>query len=180
MSTKLDKMRQKNGSGQIAAAEKPSEPPKPAKVPGKVQQRKEKPRPEVIGTEVITHSCGHPGVLEHFPAKADKFRDARRAKKQGSWCPECKAKDQAARAVKNTEKLRRYKLPERLPDQSQFVVEPYYAEGQTWSGYLKVPGHEPFGPLTRSGIFRLLRDLDQMYRDAVAAAKGESDGFPAA
>src|SRR5882672_1935149 len=33
MSTKLDKMRQKNGSGQIAAAEKPSEPPKPAKVP---------------------------------------------------------------------------------------------------------------------------------------------------
>lgn len=50
----------------------------------------------------------------------------------------------------------------RLPDLSAFAVW-YDAAKQTWTGTLEVAGHPPFAA-SASGVFRLLQELDGMYR----------------
>lgn len=176
MSDRLQKMREKHGA--VLAPLSPTvtttaPPPKPTG--HLVVQTK-----QVVGSEPVTHSCGHAGTLEHFPPNQDKFRDARRLKQQGKPCPECKAKLQTERQQAETSKPSkqpvRPMIPDRLPAQSQFVIEPYDAEAQTWTGYLKVPGFDPFGPLTRPGVFKLLRALDGLYRaEAAKTDRRQSD-----
>ncbi len=161
----------------------PVAPPKPpasvstaAKPPNKAQPQKVKP--PVIGTEEVHATCGHPVAFELFALKADKFRDARRAKLTDKACPACRKEAQAVKEAKErAERAERAAVPpkkpkgagrmnenQRLPHQSSFMVQ-YDAEKKMWSGALFVNGVKFSGEA--SGVFRLLTTLDRHYRQSL-------------
>jgi hypothetical protein len=130
--------------------------------------------------------------MELYPDGRDKFRDSRRKHIAERDCPDCrrKAHEERTRAEMEAARLRRQALPpglaagrrrggpgvpaDRLPDGSRFDVA-YDAAAERWSGTLTVPavaGGEPAAfSAWASGVFRLLRILDDMYRNAPAAAE---------
>ncbi len=120
----------------------PPEPPtKPAAAPGKV-------KPEVVGIEVIKHSCGHPGELELFPDRQDKFRDARRKKQTDKPCPACK---HAAHAALQQEQANKQPKIDRrkhgVPDDFRHVPGTLISkcwDGKRWHVVLDVPGSPQF------------------------------------
>ena len=151
------------------------------------------------GTEQVWAKCGHAVPMELYPDGRDKFRDSRRKHIADRDCPECrrKAHEERTRAEMEAARLRRLALPpgleagrrrggpgtqaDRLPHGSRFDVA-YDAAAARWSGTLTVPAATGAEPAVfsawGSGVFRLLRILDDMYRasPAAAAAGGAAPG----
>jgi hypothetical protein len=164
--------------------------PKPAKPKG--QPSPQKVKPPVVAVVQVQALCGHTVMFEHFADKADKFRAERRKKLTDKACGSCRqaanaereAAERAARGV--TAKPKKPKGEkwhdgdhQRLPDAAHFTIDPYCAATKTWTGSLDVPGFERFGPLTMSGIFRLLKALDAQYRYAAAQREKIAQEQPA-
>lgn len=158
---------------------KPAAAPRPAGVPFP------KVKPAVVGVEQVTVQCGHAVPFELFDPKKDKFRDARRKKLTDRPCSACRIKAQEARQAVEKEAARQKRLAKaknaavaasdprnRLPDGSRFDVAYDASKGQ-WSGTLAVPGLAPISAAA-SGVFKLLMNLDRLYRKA-AAPEAEAD-----
>lgn len=118
-----------------------------------------KPKPEkpAPGPQV-TFKCGCKVAvkyMENMPC-AGCLR-ANRAKRN--------AEKRAAREAKGESKP----VPDagRLPDGSRFTLEPYDATAQRWTGSLEVGG--VVFTATESGVFKLLRTLDVLYRQSLNA-----------
>ncbi len=155
------------------------EAPRPAGAPFK------KVKPPVVGVEQVTVKCGHTVPFELFDLKKDKFRNDRRKKLTDRDCgrspPHLKAQEARQAAEQEEARKRRLDKPKkerppanpsgRLPDGSRFDVAWDEAKGQ-WAGTLAVPGLAPL-TASASGVFKLLRILDGMYR---AALVEEPDG----
>jgi hypothetical protein len=140
----------------------------PPPAPDPAPKPKRKPAPE------LSFACGH----------------ARKAAKVlGQPCPACrdKARSDAKKVAKGARKARRAarppresaapadgKAPGRLPHGSEFVVG-YDAAGPAWSGTLTVPRGD--GRLVFmagcSGVVKLLRALDGLYREWIALHEGD-------
>jgi hypothetical protein len=154
------------------------------------------PAPPFVRFEKVKACCGHEIDFGLWEDHQDKFREARRQKKRDQLCPACQEQKQrqeqeAARQRRAEKHKATEKLP-RLPDGATFHVV-FDAAATEWSGSLTV-GSETF--TARAGaVFRLLRDLDRLYRAALpgnalpgsacappAAAEpaSRSDGEPAA
>jgi hypothetical protein len=75
---------------------------------------------------------------------------------------------------KNSPEGRSAKLAERgrLPDGSEHATI-WNAERQEWTGTLSVPGFPVFHAKA-NGVFRLLSNLDDCYRNYLASKKGEA------
>lgn len=139
----------------LAAKPAPATTPPP---PAPEKSAKEKRAEKRAASPVLTHSCGHtrPIIdLEHIacPACQDKCRRERAARRRA-------ARD-AKREAKST-------VPDagRLPDGSRFTLEPYDGVNQRWTGSLEVGG--VVFTASESGIFKLLRTLDVLYRQSLS------------
>jgi hypothetical protein len=129
------------------------------------------------GGEQVTCACGHAIKFESFPGKPDKFRDERKKKIASRPCPPCRAAahektiaEQKAQAELRKAELRKQpkaapppKFVGRLPHASEFRAV-YDAETKTWSGTLTVDGTVFTGKF--DGVFRLMHELDNKYREA--------------
>lgn len=129
-------------------AEQPVQPPEE---PKPVTPKKPKPLPDA---ECVIFRCNHRVSLKHF-------RDTN--------CPECKAKDRAAKGQRNAAKrLTKADYPGqgRLPDGSVFHAS-YDAAATLWTGSMLLLD----GTTLRAeagGIMRLCKDLDVLYRQHLA------------
>jgi hypothetical protein len=111
---------------------------------------------EVPAKEVITHTCGH-RIGVHY-LRQQPCRDcANRARKEA--CMKRTAERTAQQEVAAREA--------RLPDGSAFLVS-YDAAKEMWSGELtvEVAGEVRTFRAECSGVMRLLRELDAMFRAA--------------
>jgi hypothetical protein len=149
----------------------------------------QKVKPPVVGVEQVTVRCGHVVPFELFDLKKDKFRDARRKKLTDRDCSACRIKAQEARQAADQEAARQRRPDNkpkkerpsanpsgRLPDGSRFDVVYDAPKGQ-WAGTLTVPGLAPLAAAA-SGVFKLLRILDHMYRATLPAAPEPSSDAP--
>ena len=131
---------------------KPAKPAKQAKPPG----------------EQITHSCKH---------------TTDRARLEAQPCPACRQAANQERSRKKLAKRLEKKAAKheldsqgreergRLPHGSEFIGVRYWADTQTWSGALSVPGcPNPFTG-TASNVEKLLRSLAEQYRAWARGAK---------
>jgi hypothetical protein len=115
----------------------PPEPIKPAK----------KPR-----GPAVKYRCGHETAAAHFA---------------GQDCPACRNEQRRQKNAKRRAELEsapradKY-AADRLPDGARFHVA-YDATAERWSGVLSIPGCGDIRS-SASGVFRLLRDLDQAFR----------------
>ncbi len=114
---------------------------KPAASPAKV-------KPPVVGTEVITHSCGHPGLLELFAPRQDKFRDARRKKQTDKPCPACKHAAHAALQQEQANKQpkidrRKHGVPDDFRHVHGTIINKCW-DGHRWHVVLTIPGVPEF------------------------------------
>lgn len=152
------------------------------------QTQQASPKPgasPVVGTEIVQAKCGHHVDFHLFEAKKDKFREQRRAKITDRDCP---ARRQAQEQQRQQEaQQRKAEQPEgtegkrkrgpgwkkeagarlaRLPHGSRFDVA-YDADTQTWTGTLTLVSVSPpqVFTATEGGVFRLLSNLDALYRD---------------
>ena len=163
----------RRGASADGQARQPAAPPNPAPF--------QKPKPLVVGVEQVTARCGHAVPFDLFEPKKDKFRDDRRKKITDRDCSACRVKAQAVKeaADKEAARLRRAERPkppsagpqERLPHGSRFDVA-YDAGKGEWSGTLAVPGLAPVAA-SASAVFKLLRRLDDLYRQATADKPGD-------
>lgn len=140
----------------LAAKSTPATTPPPAPAPEK--SAKEKRAEKRAASPVLTHSCGHtrPIIdLEHVacPVCQDKCRRERAARRR------------AAREAKREAKA----VPDagRLPDGAVFHAT-YDAAKQEWTGSLELLNGFQF-TASESGIFKLLRTLDVLYRQSLVA-----------
>lgn len=179
-------LREAAREGQAARQQEGAKPPPPPGDKAKPPPR-QKVKPPVVGTEPVVVLCGHTIQFEHFPEKADKFRDRRREKAVARKCPECRQKDHLDRiARQKAEAEERRKLNPvrpgqrfskkylekqktmRLPHGSRFEMS-WDAVNERWSGAMTVGNVSPSKILTAeaTGVFRLLYDLDELYRQWV-------------
>src|SRR5262245_43625949 len=135
-------------------------------------------KPAVVGGEQVTCACGHAIKFESIPGKPDKFRDERKKKIASRPCPPCRAAahektiaEQKAQAALRKAELKKQpkasppgRFVGRLPHGSEFHAV-YDAESKTWSGTLTVDGTVFTGKF--DGVFRLMHELDNKYREAV-------------
>jgi len=125
--------------------------------------------------------CGHVEKFGILPDNKDRFREGRRKKAISRDCKACREKRQReeleAAEVRRIEKEKRVAeqshtekavrpQTSRLPDGSQFEVR-YDATKEQWTGTLTIPSPEGVPALftgSCSGLFRLLGNLDKLYR----------------
>jgi hypothetical protein len=163
MTDKLDKMRAK----QPHIAARPADPPPAAEAPAPPPER-----PKKVAGATIRHQCGHEKAVAEYanmacPACRDKTRQDRVARKR-----EKKAgtrREVAAAHAPNPEAAFGKHLHGRLPNLSRFVCN-YDASTETWFGELTVGGEKFKG--SASGLFRLLHDLDRLYRNSIDPSQG--------
>lgn len=157
--TPLEKMREKqrklhesmSAAPQLSEAVQP-----PAAQPAVPSKPKPKPTPpKPVAT--VKHKCGHEQPLAYL---------------QGQWCPACRNENKRRKAAERREKApgsdsRRYKMPnaQRLPNGATFHAT-YDAEKMEWSGTLCI--NDQVFTSAVSGVFNLMRDLDQQYRTTLA------------
>ncbi len=155
---------------------KPPTTPKPApvaKTPPPAAKPKEptkKPLKPYVPVESILFQCGHLHSAGLFAGKV---------------CPECQSKKNEAKKAKKRKSFekwqartgeKKYDDPGRLPDGSVFRVM-YDAGAQLWSGLLNVPhdgGSTDFRG-SHSGVFKLLRLLDDQYRKWAAENQAQQN-----
>jgi hypothetical protein len=101
----------------------------------------------------LRHCCGHEQTVANITARP---------------CPQCMRR---ARLERGRRQAQRH--AQRLPDGARFVVA-YDAATQTWTGTLElmVPGQADAQRFegSASGVFHLLRDLDQQFRQLAIGA----------
>jgi hypothetical protein len=135
-------------------------------------------------TEQVAARCGHLVPFQLHPDGKDKWRESRRKLVADRDCPECRKKAHEERQAAEMEAARQRrggkpkgesrptKAQERLPHGSRFDQLLWDAEKGLWSGTLMVPGPVGGEPAvftaSASGVFRLLRTLDGMYRAMLA------------
>ena len=134
--------------------------------------------------EQVRAKCGHPVPMELYADGRDKFRDARRGHIAERDCPECrqKAHEERTRSAMEAARLRRRekaqelaRAKDRLPHGSRFTDLAWDAEKGVWTGTLTIPGSQPASEAasftaSATGVFRLLRILDDLYRQSLGAA----------
>jgi len=135
-----------------ARADRQQAPPKrpaPAPKPGAPPQAEGGPKPEAPWGAVVTHVCGHKTGVANVASRV---------------CGQCMV---AARKARRVRKAQRADLVPRLPN-GALVMAHYDALTTSWSGTLEVEGQVFEG--RASGLFPLLRALDQQYREAKGGA----------
>lgn len=137
-----------------------------------------KPAPPIVAYEDVTVACGHVEKFGLFEDRLDRFRKERRKKLIDRPCRECRA--QKRRAEEEAAKSRKAEKQQhsaarapgktagdncqRLPSKSAFAVV-YDADKTQWSGTLTI-GEKVFTG-SAGGVFKLLRRLDQQYRESL-------------
>ena len=133
-------------------------------------------------TEQVRAKCGHAVPFVLYPDGRDRFRDDRRRHVTDRDCPECRQKAHEARTAAEMRAARERRagkakqeaqIKDRLPHGSRFDGLVWDAENGKWSGTLSVPDPTAEGgartfTASASGVFRLLRTLDGMYRESLA------------
>jgi hypothetical protein len=150
-----------------------------------VVYRRATPPPPIVAYEDVTAACGHPEKFGLFDDRLDRFRRDRRKKVTDRPCRACRERKQqeadeavktrraerqkrseAAAAAGSEKKPSGYSATERLPDGAK-VEAAYEAALTRWTGTLTV-GDAVFGG-TAGGLFKLLKQLDQKYRQSLAS-----------
>ncbi len=142
-------------------------PPSAVSPPALKPEKKVKTKKVVAGTEQVARRCGCLIGVEFYSTDDEAMCEKRRDAVRFSVCPECKA-------ARRTENQGRGRTDGRLPDGACFGPMTYDAAAQEWAGRLIVNGREFFG--RASGLFRLCRTLDQMFRaspEGVAFAEAQ-------
>jgi len=152
--------------------------------PGKpVTYRRSTPPPPVVAYEDVTAACGHPEKFGLFEDRLDRFRRDRRKKVTDRPCRACRERKRqeeeeavkARRAAKQKTGSERkpagHNNVERLPDGAK-VEAAYEAARTRWAGTLTV-GDAVFSG-TAGGLFKLLKQLDQKYRQSLTSASPEN------
>ncbi len=141
-----------------------------------------KGKPPVARVEQVAAKCGHPVPFDVYPDGKDKFREQRRQHVAGRDCPECRQQAHEARTVAEQAAARERRagrakqeaqVKDRLPHGARFDVI-YDAQAERWTGTLTVPtaGAEPaVFTASAGGVFRLLRELDRVFRGGAAEAE---------
>ena len=110
---------------------------------------------------------------EHLAKKAQEAtQPPEKAATASVPLPPQKAQPKQQQAKKKKKPRREQPDPGRLPHGAIFHVE-YDGTKQEWSGTLTIPGYEPFSG-TASGLFRLERNLDGMFRAAEKSRQAET------
>lgn len=178
-----DVLREKKGESQA----KPAEPPKPAKAP-EPKAPKAKAKVEPIRVDKVEASCGHQVDVKVFAD--DKHEAQRKAQTAAKACSPCRqarhaaemaeaAKRKAERANRpkpatkstNPKKGKKFEDRTRLPHGSYFEAV-FDAEKVRWKGSLTIPVEGDPPTITfyveATAVFKLMRGLDNMYRDYLA------------
>ncbi len=117
----------------------------------------------------IMRKCGHAETLDVSKIKAEHVAGFL-AKKSGKLCTSCRAEEDAKQlAARKTPRgnrgmIRADSRQGRLPDGSMFSVV-YHENVMQWHGILIIGDKEYKG--CASGVFRLLANLDAMYREDI-------------
>ena len=145
MSDLADRIKAKMTGNRSAAAAAAFTPPVVPVVP---------PEPVMAAVKAL---CGHDVPFKPLPEGQEDPRLKRMASRP---CKSCRSKEAARQQA--MPKKKPVAPSERLPDRSYFSVS-YNAAEEHWTGTLSIPGCPMFQG-RKSGVFTLLRFLDQCYR----------------
>jgi hypothetical protein len=158
--SRLDKLRQKQpGSTVVSDDDKP----KGKIIPPKGGSGTAPPKDERVKND-ITHVCGH-------TTKKGKPEEPCGPCKHAAEVAATRAANKKKPCVDKVKRLDDQMESGRLPGGAKFEAV-YDAEKREWTGSLSIPGFETFRT-TVSGVFRLMRKLDWLYRDTAASRENK-------